>query len=694
MGWRDAPLAQQNTATQPSAAKWRDAPLVQKQAQPRPQEGIGRTVLEQGLQGATFGFADEVTDRIGAGIASIATGEKYSDLLKEARGESQQRMQRQFQDNPITSIGANIGGALLTGGAAATTKTGATTGNFLRTGGIGARIGKGVLAGAASGGLYGAGASQEGKRLEGAAQGALLGGAVGGAIPAINFAYRGVKNVATPMVDDGLREVGKLAQKYNIPLSLDQVSKSRALKNVQKISQEVPLSGQASFRDKQMKAFNRALFKTVGVNADSFTPASMDAAFKKVGGEFDNLTKGKQFNIGRNFIDDLAVTADDVASAYGNDAASIFQREATKVINDFGAGDTISGNLISRQRARINGLARKASDPNIKGALLDLENVIVDGITGGDASAQSALSAAKQRYKNLIVLEPIANKAKGGMISPSLLNSRVSQVYKRAHTIGKSGEIGDLARIGHELLPELSGSDTTQKMAYIGAALSGAISPASIPAITTGAGINRAFQSGINRNQSLIGNALNRSTLPAVTGGSVGAAIPAGMAAGAVGAERPRNALQIPSRTEQGLPPKNFKEPVKLQRQEPQSSLFQRVIQQESRGNQFDKNGKPLTSSKGAIGIAQVMPGTAKEAAKLAGLPYSEKRYRTDAEYNAALGEAYLNKQLEDFGGDKIYALAAYNMGPTATKRWINRGADFNRLPAETKNYIKNILEI
>lgn len=127
---------------------------------------------------------------------------------------------------------------------------------------------------------------------------------------------------------------------------------------------------------------------------------------------------------------------------------------------------------------------------------------------------------------------------------------------------------------------------------------------------------------------------------------------------------------------------------------QPQSSLFQRVIQQESGGKQFDKDGKPLTSKAGAIGIAQVMPDTAPEAAKLAGVPFNATKYRKDPEYNALLGEAYLNKQLEDFGGNEIYALAAYNMGPGATRKWIRRGADLNKLNPETRNYIKSILGV
>lgn len=118
----------------------------------------------------------------------------------------------------------------------------------------------------------------------------------------------------------------------------------------------------------------------------------------------------------------------------------------------------------------------------------------------------------------------------------------------------------------------------------------------------------------------------------------------------------------------------------------PQSDLFKRVIHQESRGKQS------AVSPKGAIGVSQIMPGTAREAAKLAGLPYDEKKFKTDANYNAALGKAYLDHLLSKYDGNEKLALIAYNWGMGNADKWIKRGANLDKLPKETKNYIKNIL--
>lgn len=124
--------------------------------------------------------------------------------------------------------------------------------------------------------------------------------------------------------------------------------------------------------------------------------------------------------------------------------------------------------------------------------------------------------------------------------------------------------------------------------------------------------------------------------------------------------------------------------------------IFNRMIGIESGGKQFDDSGAPLTSPKGAVGVAQVMPGTAPEAAQYAGLPYDEQKYRTDPNYNAALGRAYFDHQVQTFG-DPGMAAAAYNAGPGAVtdavaKAQKSGGSYLSYLPAETQAYVQQAM--
>lgn len=122
------------------------------------------------------------------------------------------------------------------------------------------------------------------------------------------------------------------------------------------------------------------------------------------------------------------------------------------------------------------------------------------------------------------------------------------------------------------------------------------------------------------------------------------------------------------------------------------AAIWKRMIHTESRGQHFTKNGQVITSPAGAIGIAQVMPGTAPEAARLAGVPFDEQRYRNDPAYNEQLGQAYFQEQLRTFG-DPEKAVAAYNAGPGNVQKAVAKGGENWKqyLPGETKGYLQSV---
>lgn len=122
--------------------------------------------------------------------------------------------------------------------------------------------------------------------------------------------------------------------------------------------------------------------------------------------------------------------------------------------------------------------------------------------------------------------------------------------------------------------------------------------------------------------------------------------------------------------------------------------LIDRVAQQESGGQHFDENGNVIQSPAGAVGVMQVMPDTAPEAARLAGLPWDENAYYNDPNYNKLLGIAYLSEMLNRFDGDVEKALAAYNAGPGRLEQALAQSQEnwLDLMPAETQNYVVSIL--
>ncbi|MEL6978691.1 MAG: lytic transglycosylase domain-containing protein [Pseudomonadota bacterium] len=110
-------------------------------------------------------------------------------------------------------------------------------------------------------------------------------------------------------------------------------------------------------------------------------------------------------------------------------------------------------------------------------------------------------------------------------------------------------------------------------------------------------------------------------------------------------------------------------------------------------------------SGAGARGLMQVMPGTAKVAAKRVKLPYDAERLAGDPEYGLALADAHLEAVLGDFNGSYVLAIAAYNAGGGNVKKWIKRfgdprGADVDPIAwiesipfKETRNYVQRVME-
>ena len=99
-------------------------------------------------------------------------------------------------------------------------------------------------------------------------------------------------------------------------------------------------------------------------------------------------------------------------------------------------------------------------------------------------------------------------------------------------------------------------------------------------------------------------------------------------------------------------------------------NLVKGVIKAESGFNAMEK------SNKGACGLMQLMPGTARE------LGVTDPM---DPVENIMAGTRYLKKLLNRYGGSVPHALAAYNWGMG------NLDSRRSRMPLETRNYVAKI---
>lgn len=142
-------------------------------------------------QGLTFGFADEAE----AYARSVLGDEGYEEALEDARGGLEQLR----EESPVIGYGAEIAGSLPYGLVGGALRTGArklgqeaiesvlssTSAKYLGAGGAGA--------------LYGAGASEEGSRAEGALLGGVLGAGAQKIAPAVTASAKELINKGIPV---------------------------------------------------------------------------------------------------------------------------------------------------------------------------------------------------------------------------------------------------------------------------------------------------------------------------------------------------------------------------------------------------------------------------------------------------------------------------------------------------------------
>lgn len=122
--------------------------------------------------------------------------------------------------------------------------------------------------------------------------------------------------------------------------------------------------------------------------------------------------------------------------------------------------------------------------------------------------------------------------------------------------------------------------------------------------------------------------------------------------------------------------------------------LIQAVMREESRL-------KPMqVSSAGAVGLMQIMPGTGRWVASRIELEDYDEQSLHDRDVNLTLGVRYFDYLWDEFDGNLVHVLAAYNAGPANVGRWLEAGSGSKDVDVfietipfeETRNYVKKVL--
>jgi hypothetical protein len=346
--------------------------------------------------------------------------------------------------------------------------------------------------------------------------GAEVAGQVLGGLTAGGLMTAGRKAI-TPLPADADRlAAAESLKKRGVELSAGQRTGSKGLQYA-----ESELGGGAAqaLTERQAQQFTSAALKEAGVSAPKATPEVIDQAFKDIGNDFDNLVSGTTILADRKLGLELRTIQDDFNDLTGD---AVRPKAVEKRINDIVAkiqqgGGTMSGEAYKAMRTEIDDLAKKSSNPELKGALLDIRNAMDDAVERTLSSANSPLVGdwqdARKRYHNLMIVTDAVARSTGenalGIITPANLRSAAAlSVGKKTYARGRS-DMGELGREGSATMTPLPQSGTAPRTAVRNLAATG-------PAI-----VGAAIGTGVNPGLGTVLGGLTGAVAPRVLGGAM-----------------------------------------------------------------------------------------------------------------------------------------------------------------------------
>lgn len=254
--------------------------------------------------------------------------------------------------------------------------------------------------------------------------------------------------------------------KYGIPITAPQIGMAPIGKFAQSVTRHIPLSGVEEHELQVRQAWNRAVSRTFGANADAITPTVMKDAKTRLGGGINAIENSNSVTFTTPDITKLAALEMTAHSSMTKEEYGVISRLVDNVLRHVGPTGQLEGTTVGDLFRKGGALdtATGNSNRNIahiaSGIKVLLQDMLQRDLPLGVADDYRNL---RFQYKNMKTVEPLANKSPTGDISPGLLNARVTQQFKdRAYDVS-GHDLDKLGRIGQAFLKEPPSSGTAER---------------------------------------------------------------------------------------------------------------------------------------------------------------------------------------------------------------------------------------
>ena len=319
----------------------------------------------------------------------------------------------------------------------------------------GGTIGKAALTGATMG------AVQPTLQDESKAFNVISGAGVGAAGQGIvNALGRVAKPITNQIGEIGANAV-KTLRDAGVPLDAAQATGSALLGRVKAALSDNPFTSgaQQEFSGVQKQAFNKAISKTMGEDADKITPAVIASAKENIGKVYDDVASRVNIQVDNTFKNALNQIEDNALHTLEESQYKVIKRNLDDVI---AKADKNNGYIDAAQyknlKTRLDTLSGNANS-DVANLGRELRDVLNKGLSDsaefyGNKQDVALLKQANKNWGNMRKIEDIALKNPEGDISPSLLYNSLTTKSKRNAFYADDPQLAKLAAAGKIVLPE------------------------------------------------------------------------------------------------------------------------------------------------------------------------------------------------------------------------------------------------
>lgn len=391
------------------------------------------------------------TEKLSAKIRSLMYGTPYDEELKAVQSYNKQSAEA----HPVVNTTGQVAGAvapMLVGAGLAPRAFGAA-GSLLERAGFGA--GSNALINSADSAVRGGNADD-------IAHSGGVGAAIGAAAPVVGRGLGIAGNKVFGSTDKAVNALAAKAEAMGIPIRFPQTSDSPFIAKLSQMAGKLPGSGMDTLHGEQQTAFNRAIAKTFGEDADRITPDVMASAKKRLGNEFDTVAKNSTIKFDQPLGQDLHSILHEAGTTLTDSEANILHKQVGNILDKVTGSGEIEGKTYQALTRKGTPLDRamNSSDPNVKHYAGRIKEALDDALERhAPADQVEKLKTARGQYKAMKTIEDLSEKSPTGDISPALLMNPVRQSYGNM-AYGGGGQLADLARIGQRFMRQPPDSGT------------------------------------------------------------------------------------------------------------------------------------------------------------------------------------------------------------------------------------------